>query len=477
MFDTPRPNRGLLALTLAVAVLPVVLLVLPLVLLVLFSSSQPFDDNLEIKGFDEARSAKPLPIIDPDTPVAKLLPIAPREKRSPVYLGGNLQAVPELMLEAVPSRTPELPRQGEELPTVGQWRSRKERAVAVALHLNAREEDGFLKSLLGNRRDLDGLAFQMGDACRMKPERKRPFKDAAETARQRSDALLAEEATLGEREREQRWLAQTAALAQILPGEEIKGQLLQVRAMASIPRPEATRELARVAVFADDPTVRGQALEALAIRREAGSTEVLVAGLSYPWSDVARNAAGAIARLQRKDLTPHLVKMLDAADPRGPRTEEVDGRTVTVAHELVRLNHLRNCMLCHAPAEKDKSPEDTLVAEMPVPGETLPDTSNGYGRSESNLLVRIDVTYLRQDFSAILPVEMDYIWPAGQRFDFLVRKRVLSPAEADELRGRLAKQTAAEGSPYRQAAEQALRELAGRGAAGGRQAERAARLH
>jgi hypothetical protein len=144
----------------------------------------------------------------------------------------------------------------------------------------------------------------------------------------------------------------------------------------------------------------------------------------------------------------------------------VAGRQQTVAHELVRVNHLRNCLLCHAPAERGKTPDETLVAEVPIPTERLPDTSGGYGRSESTLLVRVDVTYLRQDFSAMQQVG-DWSaksWPDRQRFDFLVRRRVLSPAEAADLRARLAG-----ASPYRRATARALRELMWRdvGARGG----------
>jgi hypothetical protein len=132
-----------------------------------------------------------------------------------------------------------------------------------------------------------------------------------------------------------------------------------------------------------------------------------------------------------------------------------------VVHELVRVNHLRNCLLCHAPAERGKTPTETLVAEVPVPTLPLPDNSAGYGQSEfdSTLLVRIDVSYLRTDFSAVRPVTdwTTAAWSATQRFDFLVRRRVLTPAETADLRARLVGV-----SPYRRAAAQALRELTGR---------------
>src|SRR5262249_52273119 len=197
-------------------------------------------------------------------------------------------------------------------------------------------------------------------------------------------------------------------------------------------------------------------------RREADYTAALVEGLRYPWPAAAANAAEAIVKLGRKDLAGHLVALLDEPDPRGPRAERVGGREVTVAPELVRGNHLRNCLLCHAPAEREKVPEGTLVAEVPVPSEKLPEPGEGYGNSPSNLLVRIDVTYLRQDFSALLAVNERSAWPAAQRFDFVVRKRVLTPAEAGELRARLERGGPGALSPYRRAAARALRGLAAR---------------
>jgi hypothetical protein len=177
---------------------------------------------------------------------------------------------------------------------------------------------------------------------------------------------------------------------------------------------------------------------------------------------VARNAAQAIVALGRKELTPHLVALLDEPDPRSPRTEKVGGVEVTVAPELVRINHPRNCMLCHAPAERGKAPEGTLVAEVPLPSEELPSSSTRYYKPDSNLLVRIDVTYLRQDFSALLAVKEHGPWPAMQRFDFVVRKRGLTPAEADDLRARLKKRNRG-ASPYQQVAAQALWKFSRRG--------------
>jgi hypothetical protein len=74
------------------------------------------------------------------------------------------------------------------------------------------------------------------------------------------------------------------------------------------------------------------------------------------------------------------------------------------------------------------------------------------------------VTYLRQGFSLLQPVADAAPWPTMQRFDFLVRKRVVPAAEASVLRAELAKREAAAQRPYREAVQIALRELTGRAA-------------
>ena len=153
--------------------------------------------------------------------------------------------------------------------------------------------------------------------------------------------------------------------------------------------------------------------------------------------------------------------MLDEPDPRGPRTTQMEGNEVTVASEVVRVNHRQNCLLCHAPIERNRVPEGTLVAEVPVPSESGPTPGEGYGSNpENNILVRIDVTYLRQDFSMKLAVADADPWPEMQRYDFLVRTRAVTDLEADKYRELLQPSPEAV-SPYRRAALSALRELTG----------------
>jgi hypothetical protein len=77
-------------------------------------------------------------------------------------------------------------------------------------------------------------------------------------------------------------------------------------------------------------------------------------------------------------------------------------------------------------------------------------------------MIRIDVTYLRQDFSAMLAVGDAHPWPEMQRFDFLVRERKLTSDEANEYKAKLTPKEAGVLSPYHRAALAALRELTGK---------------
>lgn len=108
-----------------------------------------------------------------------------------------------------------------------------------------------------------------------------------------------------------------------------------------------------------------------------------------------------------------------------------------------------------------------LRAPVPVPGQQVPTPTphGGYGQfAIPDLLVSIDVTYLRQDFSVKLPVANAQPWPEQQRFDFLVRTREVTDKEAQAYRDLLRPVQAGELSPYQQAALTGLRKLTGRDA-------------
>ncbi len=172
-----------------------------------------------------------------------------------------------------------------------------------------------------------------------------------------------------------------------------------------------------------------------------------------------------MVKLDRADLVPHLVDFLDEPDPRAPVAKLVDNKQVIEARELVRINHHRNCLLCHTSGNMGLVPPGTLTAAVPIPSDPLPSPFQGYQNSLPDLLVRIDVTYLRQDFSMFQPVAEANPWPEMQRFDFLVRTRTLTEKEAAVYREKLTIKGPGGLSPYHRAALAALHKLTGREAA------------
>jgi hypothetical protein len=95
-----------------------------------------------------------------------------------------------------------------------------------------------------------------------------------------------------------------------------------------------------------------------------------------------------------------------------------------VVDELVKVNHLRNCLLCHP---RSFVGSDALRGQIPTPGQEMPRI---YYNSNHGNFVRADIVYLKQDFALPLYVENADPWPAMQRFDFFVRTRAATPADA-----------------------------------------------
>ncbi len=276
-----------------------------------------------------------------------------------------------------------------------------------------------------------------------------------DTARERTDKEIAEHVTV----------ARVSALCQMLAAEPAEIRLGLVKHLTGVPHVEATKALARMAIYSAEGDIRSAALTALKVRREKDYTDVLVSGLRYPWPAVAKRAAEAIARLERTDLVPELLNVLDATDPRLPVVKDEDGKKVAAVREMVKLNHHRNCLMCHAPAGSGTPNPNALTAEVALQTQPLPQPFEGYRQSTPEIMVRLDVTYLRQDFSAAMPVADAHPWPETQRFDFFVRERKLTAEEAAEYRDKLTPKEEGVLSPYHRAAVAALRELTGKDAA------------
>jgi hypothetical protein len=416
--------------------------------------------------------------IDPKAPVKSLLPVAPKATgQTGPLLGDDLTRVPEVSFEAAPAKG---------LPSIKAL-EHNAHTLAKVNHLNAKKRDGFMETLLGERSDLTGLPFAMGDACRMKGERSREFNVALVIVRASLNAAgdgfwdhfqtqcAQHDQKSARKDRahcENVTLARVAALMQVLAPESAARRKGLVKYLAGVSHAEATRALARLALFSAEDEIRTAAVEALKVRRERDYNDILLAGLRYPWPAVARRASDALVKLERNDLVEKLVDLLDEPDPRLPVVKKVRNKSVPVVRELVRINHHRNCVLCHAPGDTGNLSADVGTAPVPTPGESLSPPSGGYGSSSHNVLVRIDVTYLRQDFSVLQPVADAHPWPEMQRFDFLVRTRVLTEEEAKVYRDKLSPREEGRLSPYHRAVLSALRELTGRDTAPNPQAWR-----
>jgi hypothetical protein len=456
--------------------------------------------------------------IDPKTPLKDLLPTPPKvSKINGPLLADDLSRVPEVRFEA--------------LHGVANNEAMKQIAHQIAKinHLNDKKTDGFLEALRGERLDLHGLPFAMGDACRTKGERSKQFALAVAMVRRALPATLQqtsgnilsvnrstsfssftsglrpmptpapqqasppvqppapsvvaerpptenfwekyqtlcaqEDKTIAQLDRTRRecvTVARIAALMQVLAPMSPAMRLGLVKYLSTVSHVEATQALAKLAIFSSEEEIRKIAIDALKVRRERDYTSVLVHGMNYPWPAVARRAAEAVAKLERTDMVPQLIEMLEQPDPRAPVVQKIKQKRTPVVRELVRVNHHRNCLLCHAPGNTGKVSAETLTAAVPVPGQPLTPPAGGYNNTQPDILVRVDVTYLRQDFSSLQPVADANPWPEMQRFDFLVRERTLTDEECTAYREKLSKREPGEFSPYQRAALAALRDLTGR---------------
>ncbi len=249
------------------------------------------------------------------------------------------------------------------------------------------------------------------------------------------------------------------SLVQILETQHADFRLGLVHHLAQAQNAHATGAVARRAVFDPDPDVRAAAMDALCDRPPADYESVLLEALRHPWPWAASHAAHALAKAQRKGVVPKLIDLLDEPDPSAPFEKMVDGRKTLWVRELVRINHHRNCLVCHAPSTDEN---DLLRAVIPVPGAPLPPLASVayYDRATPGPRIRADVTYLKQDFSALLEVAASGSWPAQQRFDFVVRTRPLSDQETQQYLAR-PKDPPQAISEHRAAVVLALRRLTG----------------
>jgi hypothetical protein len=411
--------------------------------------------------------------IDPQTAARELLP-KPRKapSRLPPPLNEDLAKVLELTLGEPVAK--DLPKEKAMEETA--------HIIAKINHLNQPINDGFMIALVAHRSDLRGMPFLMGEECRTREEQSRLFSGISDRVNQLVSAVRAPGSTdvshvLYDRTKQARdhfatanedsfQRAAVAAVMQILMPESERVRIGLAKYLARTPHIDASKALAKLAIFSPEDEVRSAAIEGLKLRREKDYTEILMQGFRYPLPAVSKRAADALVKLERKDLFANLIEVLAAPDPRLPVTEKRDGKELTFVRELVRVNHHRNCLLCHAPGNTENLPDGILTVAVPLPTEPLPKPSQGGYQStpppSPDIVVRLDMTYLRQDFSLMMPVSDAHPWPEMQRFDFLVRTRTLTAAEAQAYEPCCEDQEPGRLSPYHRSALYALRELTGR---------------
>jgi hypothetical protein len=361
-----------------------------------------------------------------------------------------------------------------------------EKAAEIAKE-NKQSRDAFVKKLMKERTDLAGLPFLLGDDCAIAAEKAR---DLAEWSLHVREMIAEEKGTPrspGSRLSTSASFGAEAVRAhhQILSAENRGLRIGLAVFLRDVKHSAATETMLKQAIFDLDPDVRSTALLSLDERQrsklgdalsQSDYTAILKMGLRYPWQPVIENTLQTIATLERKEMVPDLVALMDQPDPRAPfKVKGDDGKEKTMVRELVRINHLRNCMLCHASVDSESAAKDRSLLQVPIgpapsPEKKLPPSTSPvyYALRDGVTLVRADVTYLRQDFSLRQKVDSSGKWPEMQRFDFLVRTRELT---AKEIAERPAVLTHAE---YREAIAAALRTLTGKDAPPSAKAWRAA---
>jgi hypothetical protein len=239
-----------------------------------------------------------------------------------------------------------------------------------------------------------------------------------------------------------------SGLMQIMAAEEPPARQLVVDLLQSIPGARAARALVACALYDLSAEVRASATAALRDRPRKESRELLLQGLRYPWAPVADHAAETLVALGDTAVVPSLVEFLKLPNP--TVVEDRPGKKMT--RELVRINHVSNCLMCH-PISIVKS--DPLRDEVPVlwrsqaipvvmdriylsvqkswAGARLTAQRKRSGTvvkyEDTQLFIRGDYTYLHQDFAAKQPVKVSGPWPKLQRYDYVVRLRPATPAD------------------------------------------------
>jgi len=365
---------------------------------------------------------KPDPMVAP-MPEFTRKTVGRLQKRSEEELRRMLDDVPEVNIEKIPGTSQSL----HQVAQVAKTQNRPFTGPMLAL---------------ANRVDLQGLPMRMGKECHLGKEEAENMHALSRKLRVSYEQAMANQAARAPRGgvpadtridsdrltevmgSAKDWSSPDAipTLMQMMTPENKPVRKVLIDLLSRIQDRRATMALAMRAVTDLSPELREAAIEALKVRPAEDYRPILLAGLRYPFSAMAEHAAEAISALDDKDSIPTLVKLLDLPSATLPSHASSSATSMMVVREVVKVNHLSNCMLCHQPSFERT---DLVRGAMPKPGEAIPSpatTPQYYDRADGNF-VRADITYLRQDFSVVQPILRPGNWPSYQRFDYLVRLR------------------------------------------------------
>lgn len=219
------------------------------------------------------------------------------------------------------------------------------------------------------------------------------------------------------------------AITQILQAQPTPVRTLLVEQLAKIPGSAASEALAQRAIYDLSPEIREQAVAALKSRPLREYQKTLLSGFRWPWRPVTEHSAEAIATLQLKELAQPLTAMLQEPDPAIPFEKVENGEPVLYVKELVKMNHVQNCLLCHPPSFRSG---DLVRGVVPVPGASQRMHSYASQRFHGETVqVRADNTTLRQEFSVIHTARSNDGEHAAERYDYFLRER---RANAEEIK-------------------------------------------
>ena len=315
-----------------------------------------------------------------------------------------------------------------------------------------------LSNQLSERKDLQALPLTMGDQCRANVEEATAIKlvssklgrlisEASAGAqgvilrnsgnialrskmiKARQDTSTEELRALVNSDSHPQYLKTTD---QILQVQHRRDRLELINTLKGADNSTAIELLAKRSKYDLSADVRLAATHALAESPRDQYRAELLAGLAYPWHVVAQHSAEALVRLDDKEAIPELVEMLDLPHPTAPVEIEPDK---FVQPTLVAINHMRNCLLCHAPSLSLKD-----IATAAVPNWDRPIPISPYESSDPDFIsVRADITYLKQDFSVVQPVVNHGPWPSKQRFDYVVQQTPMKRSKVNRTKKQIAK--------------------------------------